>query len=371
MKDINCAAVIIQKRREKGVTQEELAAYLGVTKASVSKWETGVSYPDITQLPILATFFDISIDCLMDYSPQMANSDIKKLHERLAQDFTRKPFEEVVAECEVFIKEYYSCYLLLLRMAKLYLNHAPVAGNAERGEQILREAIRLCERITTNSKDQPLIWSTLTVQAHCHLLLNEGSAVLELLGESLTDSLPNRTLIAQAYKVLGNEEKSQEALQADLFSKLMEIFDSMMAALQNNLGDFARAEPVYLRAEIIADSFNMNHLNANNVAILHTLGAHMYQMGGMPEKAIVSLGKFADVFINDFFPISVKADSFFDKLDNFLAENITPAPRSDEAVKKDGAQYHNHPNFASLRENPDFEKIVKRIEDFVGGASNG
>jgi transcriptional regulator with XRE-family HTH domain len=371
MKDINCAAVIIQKRREKGLTQEDLAAYLGVTKASVSKWETGVSYPDITQLPLLAAFFEISIDCLMDYSPQMADSDIKRLHERLAQDFTKKPFEEVITECGGIIKKYYSCHLLLLRMAKLYLNHAPIAGNAERGEQILREAIRLCERITANSKDQPLIWSTLAVQAHCHLLLNEGAAVLGLLGESLTDSLPNRTLIAQAYKVLGNEEKAQESLQVDLFLKLMEIFDSMMAALQNNLGDLTKAEPVYLRAEVIADTFNMKHLNANNVAVLHTLGAHMYQMGGMPENAIASLGKFADVCINDFFPISVKADSFFDKLDNFLAENITPIPRSEEAVKKDVAQYHNHPNFEPLRENPDFKKIVKRIENFVGGAFNG
>jgi transcriptional regulator with XRE-family HTH domain len=369
MKDINCAAVIIQKRREKGVTQEELAVHLGVTKASVSKWETGISYPDITQLPTLATFFDISIDCLMDYSPQMTDSDIKKLHERLAQDFTKKPFEEVITECEGITKKYYSCYSLLPLVAKLYLNHAGMAGSPARTEQILREAIKLCERVTANSKDQPLIWGTLDIQAHCHLALNEGSAVLELLGESLTDSLPSRTLIAQAYKILGNEEKSLEALQADLFSKLMEIFDSMMAILQNNLGDFAKAEPVYLRAEVIANTFNMNHLNANNVAVLHTLGAHMYQMGGMPEKAIASLDKFADVFINDFFPISVKADSFFDKLDNFLAENITPTPRSEEAVKKDMAQYHNHPNFESLRENPDFKSVVKKINEFIGEQS--
>jgi len=371
MKDINCAAVIIQKRREKGVTQEELAVHLGVTKASVSKWETGISYPDITQLPTLATFFDISIDCLMGYSPQMTDSDIKKLHERLAQDFTKKPFEEVVAECEGYIKKYYSCYLLLLRMAKLYLNHAPIAGNAERSEQILREAIKLCERITANSKDQPLIWNTLTVQAHCHLLLNEGAAVLDLLGESLSDSLPSRTLIAQAYKVLGNEEKAKESLQADLYIKLMEIFDSMMAILQNNLDDLARAEPVYLRAEVMANTFNMKHLNADNVGKLYILGTHMYQLNGMPEKSITSLSKFADVFINDFFPYSIKTDSFYDKLDDFIAENVAPMPRSDEAIKKDVAQYHNHPNFKSLRENPDFKNVVKKINDFVGGALNG
>jgi len=370
MKDINCAAVIVQKRREKGITQEELAAYLGVTKASVSKWETGVGYPDITFLPILAAYFDISIDCLMDYSPQMTDGDIKKLHQRLASDFTKKPFDEVITECEGIIRRYYSCYLLLYRVATLYINHAAMAGDPKRIERILRDTIKLCERITANSKNQPLIWRTLTIQAHCHLALNEGAAVLGLIGESLTDALPNRTLIAQAYKLLGNEEKSQEALQVDMYSKLMELFDSMMATLQNNLGDLARAEPVYLRAEIIADTFNMKHVDANNVGILHILGAHMYQLNEMPEEAITSLNKFADVLINDFFPISVKADSFFDKLNNFLAEEIAPIPRNEEVIKRDAAQYHSHSNFESLRENPGFKRVAKRISDFAGGAVN-
>lgn len=41
---------IIRLRRKKGITQEELARFIGVTKASVSKWETGISMPDILLL---------------------------------------------------------------------------------------------------------------------------------------------------------------------------------------------------------------------------------------------------------------------------------------------------------------------------------
>ncbi len=57
MKDINIAKTIIEKRKKKGVTQDQLAEYIGVSKSSVSKWETGQSYPDITFLPMLASFF--------------------------------------------------------------------------------------------------------------------------------------------------------------------------------------------------------------------------------------------------------------------------------------------------------------------------
>ena len=52
-------------RKEKGQTQEEVAAALGVTPQSVSKWETGQSYPDIALLPEIATYFDVTIDYLL------------------------------------------------------------------------------------------------------------------------------------------------------------------------------------------------------------------------------------------------------------------------------------------------------------------
>ena len=51
MGKITLAHTISEKRREKGITQEQLAEFVGVTKASVSKWETGQSLPDLTLLP--------------------------------------------------------------------------------------------------------------------------------------------------------------------------------------------------------------------------------------------------------------------------------------------------------------------------------
>jgi DNA-binding XRE family transcriptional regulator len=51
MKKLNLGKSIIQKRKEKGITQEKLAEYMGVSKAAVSKWESGQSYPDILCYP--------------------------------------------------------------------------------------------------------------------------------------------------------------------------------------------------------------------------------------------------------------------------------------------------------------------------------
>ena len=47
------------------LTQEDVADYLGITAQSVSKWERGESYPDITFLPALANIFQTSVDLLI------------------------------------------------------------------------------------------------------------------------------------------------------------------------------------------------------------------------------------------------------------------------------------------------------------------
>ena len=56
---------IAELRKAKGWTQIELAEKLNVSDKAVSKWESEGGFPEITQLPVLAKIFDVSIDYLM------------------------------------------------------------------------------------------------------------------------------------------------------------------------------------------------------------------------------------------------------------------------------------------------------------------
>lgn len=76
MKELHINQCIVKKKR-KGITQEQLADYIGVSKASVSKWESGLSYPDILLLPELATFFNVSVDELLIFSANFAKGSTK------------------------------------------------------------------------------------------------------------------------------------------------------------------------------------------------------------------------------------------------------------------------------------------------------
>ena len=63
------AGRLVALRKEQNLTQEMLAAKLGVTYQAVSKWENGQTYPDISLLPTIAAIFGIGIDSLLGYIP--------------------------------------------------------------------------------------------------------------------------------------------------------------------------------------------------------------------------------------------------------------------------------------------------------------
>ena len=70
----------------KNLTQEDVAVYLGITPQSVSKWERGESYPDITFLPALANIFETSIDLLIGMDTLRAEEMLWDIHKK-ATDF--------------------------------------------------------------------------------------------------------------------------------------------------------------------------------------------------------------------------------------------------------------------------------------------
>lgn len=83
--ELKLGANIAALRKAKGMTQEQLAAALGISSPAVSKWETNSSYPDITLLCPLARVLDTNVDMLLNYE-KILSSDVieQKLNEILS-----------------------------------------------------------------------------------------------------------------------------------------------------------------------------------------------------------------------------------------------------------------------------------------------
>jgi citrate synthase len=69
----NTGRMIAFLRKQKGWTQVELAKKLGISDRTISKWESGSGYPDISELPILAEIFDVTIDFIINNEDVVVN----------------------------------------------------------------------------------------------------------------------------------------------------------------------------------------------------------------------------------------------------------------------------------------------------------
>ncbi len=135
-------------RKKKGLTQEQLAAVLNMSPKTVSKWETAETFPDMTLIPVLAEFFEVSLDTLFGYEPEGKK---KKLEEIFAQ--TRKVFWNDFDACENILRtaleEYPSDEQLKHTLLSLYECHMRNFGRTDR----LDEGIALARNLIETSED--------------------------------------------------------------------------------------------------------------------------------------------------------------------------------------------------------------------------
>ena len=96
-------AMIKRLRESKKLTQSELAERLNVSDKTVSKWETGKGYPDITLLPSIADLFSISIDSLLQENTPNNAKPICEYHFGLVLSNFDSPenFFEILDHCKV------------------------------------------------------------------------------------------------------------------------------------------------------------------------------------------------------------------------------------------------------------------------------
>ena len=143
-----------------------------MTKASVSKWETGQSTPDIMLLPQLAAYFDVSVDALLGYEPQLTREQIDRLYKELSQGFAEQPLAEMLEKTKKLVKQYYSCYSFLFQICVLWLNHCTMLAPEERSA-LLQEILKLCGHITENCEDFSIREETVVMRAQVNLILGK------------------------------------------------------------------------------------------------------------------------------------------------------------------------------------------------------
>lgn len=119
--------VIRKYRKEKNLTQEEMANCLGVTVPAVSKWETGSSYPDIAMLAPIARLLGISTDMLLSYKEDLTDKEINQFIQTTILKIKSEGYAAGYEWAEKKIQEYPNCGKLIVFMAQVLDNYRYVA----------------------------------------------------------------------------------------------------------------------------------------------------------------------------------------------------------------------------------------------------
>lgn len=98
--------VIRKKRKELGLTQEQVAKYLGVSTPAVNKWEKGSTLPDITLLPSLARLLKTDVNTLLCFQEEMSSKEISLFLNHVADIYKKDGFCSAYTMIMEKIQEY-------------------------------------------------------------------------------------------------------------------------------------------------------------------------------------------------------------------------------------------------------------------------
>ena len=148
--------IIRKRRKELGMTQEEMADFLGVSIPAVSKWENGSALPDITLLSPIARLLEISLDRLLSFRPELDSEQIIRITVQTEEKLKTEKYDEVFSWAQRQVYTWPGCRQLVYnicvmlegrRMAKdIKLNDDQQAFIYKSYEKLLKsddEAIRI------------------------------------------------------------------------------------------------------------------------------------------------------------------------------------------------------------------------------------
>ena len=222
MKTIRIQENIRRFRKEMSLTQEQLAEALGVTVGAVSKWETGLSFPDLNMIVEIADFFEVSVDVLLGTGVQRSTDRLLK--ERIHRLASENRFEEGCAEAEKALQKYPYSFLLLYECARMYEAKGVTTGD----KGALARARQLYERTLTflkeNEDEKIGELSILRGIAMTHELEGQSKKAVEVLKGCNHDGV-NDVLIGTILS--SDKKKADEALEylaSALIQSVTDIF---------------------------------------------------------------------------------------------------------------------------------------------------
>lgn len=172
---MSIGSTIKRLRREKDITQEQLAEYLGITSRAVSQWECDRTAPDISQIPALCHIFDVSSDTLLGIDIEKNNQEIQRYLDKARNELHEGKFESNLEILREAIRKFPKSYVIMQRLAEAIVN-----VHSRKGIQDYDEVFTLCKRILAECTDSTIRYEAIDTLGTAYGYAGKQEEMLEL-----------------------------------------------------------------------------------------------------------------------------------------------------------------------------------------------
>lgn len=219
-----------QLRKEKDLTQEELAEILGVSYQSVSRWENNSCYPDMELLPTIAHFFATTVDRLLGITEAVEEEKVNVYLAQFQKAVSRGKIDECIRIAREAVAEYPNNYRLLNQLMYALFIAGDEDGNIpdwkENAQKYDAEITALGERIVKYCPDQ-----NLRLEATARLAFNHCEMGRKEIGRKLYDTLPDMLSCKEEQMWWGLEEEEKLPFLRKKIRNSYQILNSALYAL--------------------------------------------------------------------------------------------------------------------------------------------
>lgn len=234
--------VIRQYRKDKNMTQEEMAGRLGVTAPAVNKWERGVTQPDIMLLSPIARLLGITLETLLSFHEELTEDEIGGLVTEIDQRFEQESYEKVFQYVSGIIQEYPNCYQLLWQMA-LILDARRITDEVENADDYDEQIFRWYQR-ALESMDTEVQRHSAESLVQYYIRKEMYDKAEEYLHYFSEEGIERKRLQAVIYSKTNRVEEAYKAYEEILFSEgqVLNMVLNSLYMLSAETGDTKKAK---------------------------------------------------------------------------------------------------------------------------------
>lgn len=257
--------VIQQKRKEIGLTQEQIAEFLGVSAPAVNKWEKGLTYPDISLLPALARLLKVDLNTLLCFNEGLTEKEINNFINEISVIIRTNGFEAGFTKSMAKIQEYPNCDKLIYSIA-LFLDGSLLMyqANIDNKESYEKQITALYERAAKSDNEKIKTKSI-------YMLASKYTGRMEYeKAQEMLNLLPERTSLDKTQlqaRIFINQDKLDEAaglLESKLLMKINEVHMILMslAEIEMKEGNSQNASHLAELSQKVIRLFELGDMNA-------------------------------------------------------------------------------------------------------------